>query len=86
MELSEILIDFNRTKEQIRNKTRFRVPLSQRYDGLTIVVAYAEVMEYVVKELFNLTARRILLQKSKRNCRCFCMVLPEEKRWFVNLT
>ncbi len=56
MDLTQLLVDFNRTKEQIRNKTKFRIPVSENYDGLTMAVAYSNVVEYVVKELFNLTA------------------------------
>ncbi len=56
MDLTQLLVDFNRTKEQIRNKTRFKVPATKKYDGLTMAVAYSNAVEYVVKELFNLTS------------------------------
>ena len=59
MDLTQLLVDFNRTKEQIRNKTRFRVSASKKHDGLTMAVAYSNVVEYVVKELFDLTAEAI---------------------------
>lgn len=54
MDITKLLIDFNRAKEQIRNKTRFRSPFSNN-DGLTMAVAYSQAVEYIVKELFNLT-------------------------------
>lgn len=59
MDLTKILIEFNQIKEQIRNKTRFQTPISEKYDGLTMAIAYSDMMEYVVKELFNLTAERV---------------------------
>ena len=59
MELMKILTDFNRTKEKIRNRTRFKTPNSQTYDGLDMAIAYSDVMEYVVRELFNLTVEQI---------------------------
>jgi len=58
MELLEILEDFNRTKEKIRNRTRFKVNSSQNYDGLSMAVAYSDVMEYVIRELFDLTVEQ----------------------------
>ena len=59
MDLGQILQDFDRTKEKIRNKTRFRVNSTQNYDGLSMAIAYSDVMEYVVKELFDLTTEQI---------------------------
>lgn len=59
MDLGQILQDFERTKEKIRNKTRFKVDSSQNYDGLSMAIAYSDIIEYVVKELFNLTAEQL---------------------------
>ncbi len=65
MELMKILTDFNRTKEKIRNKTRFRTSNSQTYDGLEMAIAYSDIMEYVVKGLFDLTAEQIGKENKK---------------------
>ena len=62
MDLGQILQDFDRTKEKIRNKTRFRANSTQNYDGLSMAIAYSDVMEYVVKELFDLTTEHALLR------------------------
>ncbi len=59
MELCKILEDFNRTKERIRSNARFKTPLSQTYDGLNMAIAYSDVMEYVVKHLFDLTVEKL---------------------------
>ncbi|VVB83831.1 Bifunctional uridylyltransferase/uridylyl-removing enzyme [uncultured archaeon] len=64
MDITKLLINFNRTKEQIRNKTRFRAP-AKKSDGLTMAIAYSNVMEYVVKELFNLTREAMGLKNSE---------------------
>lgn len=65
MELSQILEDFNRTKERIRNKTRFNTLNSQTYDGLNMAIAYSSVMEYVVRELFDLTVENLGAESKK---------------------
>jgi predicted nucleotidyltransferase len=54
MEITNLLTKFNRTKEQIRNKNRFH-SISSLNDGLNMAVDYSSIIEYVVKELFNLT-------------------------------
>jgi len=58
MDLKQILQDFDRIKEKIRNRTGFKVNSTQNYDGLGIALAYSEVMEYVVRGLFDLTAEQ----------------------------
>ena len=59
MELMKILTDFNRTKEKIRNRTHFKKFNEKIYDGLNMAIAYSDVMEYVVKGLFDLTTESI---------------------------
>ncbi len=59
MELLQILEDFNRTKERIRNKTRFKTQDSQAYNGLDMAIVYSDLVEYVVRELFDLTVECI---------------------------
>ena len=58
MNISELLSDFNRTKEQIKNKTRFRSETSSN-NGLNMAVDYSSAVEYVVKGLFNLTSESV---------------------------
>ncbi len=58
MNISELLSDFNRTKEQIKNKIRFRLDTSPN-NGLNMAVDYSSAVEYVVKELFNLTGESV---------------------------
>src|SRR3989338_4097398 len=65
MGLREILEDFDRTKEKIRNRTRFKVSPPQNYDGLSMAIAYSDVMEYVVRELFDLTVEQLNNQRKK---------------------
>ncbi len=65
MELGQILQDFDRTKEKIRNRTRFKVDSSQNYDGLSMAIAYSDVMEYVVKGLFDLTENELGVKDKK---------------------
>ena len=65
MELREILEDFDRTKEKIRNRTRFKVSPPQNYDGLSMAIAYSDVMDYVVRELFDLTVEQLNNQGKK---------------------
>ncbi len=65
MILLQILEDFNRTKERIRSKTRFKTPVSQTYDGLNMAVAYSDVIEYVVRGLFDLTAEHFGTESKK---------------------
>lgn len=60
MDLTTILDDFYKTKIQIREGTLFRIPTTNKYDGLSMAVAYSEVIEYVVKNLFDLTSESIL--------------------------
>jgi predicted nucleotidyltransferase len=62
MDIVQLLMNFNRTKEQIRNKTRFHSP-SDNKDGLTMAVAYSDIVKYVTKELFNLTTESLELKK-----------------------
>ncbi|MBR9683168.1 hypothetical protein GOV03_01370 [Candidatus Woesearchaeota archaeon] len=59
MGLSKILEHFNRTKEKIRNRTQFKLDSSPKYEGLDMAVSYSEAIEYVVKEIFNLTSEVI---------------------------
>jgi len=63
MDLGQILQDFDRAKEKIRNRTRFRVNSSQNYDGLSMAIAYSDVMGYVVRELFDLTAKELKMDE-----------------------
>ena len=65
MGLREILEDFDRTKEKIRNRTRFKVSSHQNYDGLSMAIAYSDVMEYVVRELFDLTVEQLNNREGK---------------------
>lgn len=65
MDLGQILQDFDRTKEKIRNRTRFKVNSSQNYDGLSMAIAYSDVIEYVVRELFDLTAKELDMKDKK---------------------
>jgi predicted nucleotidyltransferase len=65
MRLRKILEDFDRAKEKIINKTKFKVSSSQNYDGLSMVIAYSDVMEYVVRELFDLTMQQLNNQEEK---------------------
>lgn len=75
MELSQILRDFNRTKEKIRNKTRFKAPSMENYNGLDMAVGYSEMVEYVIKELFELTIEDIG-EESKRGITAFLYGSP----------
>ena len=59
MDLIKILEDFARSKEQIRQKTKFRVPTIDRYNGLSMAISYSNIMEYVVNSLFDLTFEQI---------------------------
>ena len=65
MGLREILEDFDRTKEKIKNRTRFKVSPPQNHDGLSMAIAYSDVMEYVVRELFDLTVEQLNNQGKK---------------------
>jgi len=58
MRLMKILADFNRRKEKIRSRTRFKTSNNQTYDGLNMAIAYSDAIEYVVRGLFNLTAEQ----------------------------
>lgn len=62
MDITKLVMDFNRAKEQIRNKTRFRSAINKN-DGLSMAVAYSQVVEYIVKELFDLTVESMELKK-----------------------
>ncbi len=75
MELRQILEDFDRTKEKIRNRTRFKVSSYQNYDGLSMAIAYSDIMEYVVRELFDLTAEQ-LNNKNKKGVAAFLYGSP----------
>lgn len=75
MELGQILKDFDRTKEKIRNRTRFKVNSSQNYDGLSMSIAYSDVMEYVVRELFDLTENELDME-DKRGIAAFLYGSP----------
>ncbi len=74
MGLKEILLDFDRTKEKIWNRARFKVSSSQDYDGLNMAVAYSNVIGYVVRELFDLTKER--LNNKKREIAAFLYGSP----------
>ena len=65
MGLREILEDFDRTKEKIKNRTRFKVSPPQNHDGLSMAIAYSDVMEYVVRELFDLTVEQLNNREGK---------------------
>lgn len=75
MKLRQILEDFDRTKEKIRNRTRFKVSSHQNYDGLSMAIAYSDIMEYVVQELFDLTAEQ-LNNKNKKGVAAFLYGSP----------
>jgi len=59
MDIERILEDFNRTKEKIQNKVRFKSSSFNDYDGLSMAISYSNIMEYVIKELFNLTHEQL---------------------------
>jgi predicted nucleotidyltransferase len=62
MNITQLLTNFNQVKEQIRNKTRF-CSSSNENNGLTMAVSYSNVVEYIVKELFSLTAESVWAEK-----------------------
>lgn len=76
MDLGQILQDFDRTKEKIRNRTRFRVNSPQNYDGLSMAIAYSDVMEYVVRELFDLTIEQLDDNKEEKGIAAFLYGSP----------
>ncbi len=75
MKLSQILEDFNRTKEKIRNRTRFKVESLPKCDGLSMAVAYSNIMEYVVERLFDL-ASELTSNRTKEGIAAFLYGSP----------
>jgi len=52
-----ILEGFNKTKEIIRSKTRFNTTPTKIHNGLNMAIAYSDLIEYVVRKLFDLTTK-----------------------------